>query len=105
MRGIETEILSYRGDLTVSKQSREVLRTDNKELKRQQGFATSDLLLKDFENRKGTLINLRGKINEYQDRYQILLKQVESLTTQMSKQSVVEPFKASQVPMPPQLSL
>lgn len=96
LRKFEEEILGLRGSLTGDKHDRDFIRTDNKELKRQQGFAASDLLIVDFETRKEGLNDIKSKINEYQDRYQILLRQVESLTVHPAKQqSVIEAYKAA----------
>ena len=53
LEAVENQSLEMRSILTSTKHDRDRLKIDNKELKRQQGFATSDLLLVDFESRKG----------------------------------------------------
>ena len=63
------------------KKERDAVKGDNKELKRQQGFATSDLLLVDFEVRKTALESMRAEIRELQDRYRILARQAGVVTT------------------------
>ena len=61
-----------RGDLTVSKHERAAIRRDNKLLRREQGFASSDLLLLDFENRLGYIQDLRAGILDLQTKYKTL---------------------------------
>jgi hypothetical protein len=55
LEGFENQSLSMRAVLTDTKRDRDRFKIENKELKRQQGFATSDLLLVDYESRKGML--------------------------------------------------
>ena len=76
LSALEERIVGFRGDITVSKKDRETVRLDNKDLKRQQGFASSSLLLVDFEKRKGQLENLRAQIQEIQERASLLETQI-----------------------------
>lgn len=72
--GIEERSLHLRAQLAVLKKDRDAAKDDNKELRRQQGFATSDLLLIDFETRKASLEGIRAEIRELQDRYEVLAR-------------------------------
>ena len=75
------QALDLRAQLAAMKKERDGVKEDNKELKRQQGFATSDLLLVDFEVRKTSLESMRAEIRELQDRYRILARQAGVVTT------------------------
>lgn len=87
LTGLEGEIGEFRGDLTSTKHDRDSVRLDIKELKRQQGFATSDLLIVDYENRKSKLDQVKATIREFKDRYNILLRQVEAANALTQKTS------------------
>ena len=54
-----------------------MLRTENKELKAKQGFASSDLLLIDYESRCNKVEALKAATAELKDRYAILKRQVD----------------------------
>ena len=69
---IEEVIVARRGDLTAHKKERDGIKFVNKELRRKQGFATNDNLLKDYEKRKSTLENIQAQIQECKDRCKIL---------------------------------
>lgn len=73
---IERDIINTRNSVTLYKHNREVLRDDNVELKRQRGFATSDLLIIDYEVRKNTIELLQQNIKELQERHFLLTKQI-----------------------------
>jgi hypothetical protein len=75
---LESSINGLRGTLSVSKHDRDVVKRDIKELRRQQGFATSDLLIVDYENRKSDLEAARSAVRELQQKYKILTGVVES---------------------------
>ncbi len=49
---------------------------ENSDLKAKQGFASSDLLLADYEKRRSKVEQLRASIAELKDRYNILMRQV-----------------------------
>lgn len=51
LSNVDTEILSLRSVVNESKHIRDETRLDNKELKLKQGFATSAMLVQDFEKR------------------------------------------------------
>jgi hypothetical protein len=59
-------ILAIRSQLSSAKRERDLVREDNKELKRKQGFATNDLLLQDYEKRKSAIDYAREQIIDYQ---------------------------------------
>ena len=73
---IERDIINTRNSVTLFKHNREILRDDNVELKRQRGFATSDLLIIDYEVRKNTIDLLQQNIKELQERHFLLTKQI-----------------------------
>ena len=75
---VESSINGLRGTLSVRKHDRDVVKRDIKELRRQQGFATSDLLIVDYENRKSDLEAVRSAVRELQQKYKILTGLVES---------------------------
>ena len=73
---LENELSGVRNQVTSLKKERDSLKKDLKSLSLQRGFAASDLLLVDFDKRKGSLDNIKAAIQEYQDRYKILEKQL-----------------------------
>lgn len=74
---VENETMAKRGALTGSKKDRDVIRDDNKELRRKQGFASSAGLLTDYEQRVKDLGDIKAKINELSDKYNMLASQVQ----------------------------
>eukprot|EP01038_Epipyxis_sp_PR26KG_P011678 gene11678-15638_t len=80
LANIEQQNSSHRNTLTLCKLSRDEIRMENKDLKQKQGFASSDLLLIDYEKRVKRNEELRANISELQERYTILLKQVNKNT-------------------------
>ena len=50
---LEMSVSGLRDRLTRAKKTRDALRKENAELKQKQGFIGSDLLVSDFEGRKG----------------------------------------------------
>jgi len=81
---LEVAITNLRGLVTTEKLMRDALRFENKELKAKQGFATSDLLLVDYEQRCNKVEALKAGTSELKDRYAVLKKQVEKSNTQSS---------------------
>lgn len=75
---LDNSITQLRNSVTVQKLSRDDLKLENKEYKAKQGFATSDLLLLDYEKRKSGSEELRMTVQELKNRYDILLRQVQS---------------------------
>lgn len=78
---VDEVITQSRNQVTLEKLERDSIRTENKEWKAKQGFATSDLLLVDFEKRKQRTEELQAAIIELKNRYEILMKQVNSVPT------------------------
>lgn len=72
----ENNILTIRNQVTNKKLTRDELRIENKELKNQQGLANSNLLLIDYETRKHKSEELHAAITELKNRYDILIRQV-----------------------------
>ena len=73
---LEVDLGGVRNKVTDLKKDRDSLKKDLKSLSLQRGFAASDLLLVDFDKRKRSLDNIKAAIQEYQDRYKILEKQL-----------------------------
>lgn len=72
---LEHSMTKMRNTVTIDKLNRDAIRLENKDLKAKQGFATSDLLLVDFEQRNAKLESLRATVDELKQRYQILMQQ------------------------------
>ncbi len=69
---LDAKLGDERDKLTKSKHERDKLRTSNEKLKQQQGFASSTLLVKDFEGRKSLLEALQTKLSELQNQHKYL---------------------------------
>lgn len=72
----EREIVENRNRLTACKHDRDVAKETNVDLKGQRGFATSDLLIMDFEQRKSVMDNLNATLKDLHDRQFALTSQV-----------------------------
>lgn len=82
---LENCTTELRNIVTSDKLYRDDLRAENKELRAKQGFATSDLLLVDYEQRCNEVERLKAAATELKDRYGILQRQVNrSLKTSTS---------------------
>lgn len=66
---LDAHLAEARDTLTKSKADREVVRSKNVALKRNQGFANSDLLVNDFERRKVDIEQTQHAITELQERH------------------------------------
>lgn len=77
---LEDQLVSLRSIVAVSKLQRDALRSENKDLKAKQGFATSDLLLTDFQKRKDKLEETKAKVDELMNRYKLLAGYVKERT-------------------------
>lgn len=77
LSALENKTTALRNIVTSDKLQRDSVRGENAELKAKQGFASSDLLLIDYETRRSKVEQLKASISEYQDRYNILMKQVQ----------------------------
>lgn len=78
---IDNEIMSLRSVVNESKHVRDVTRAENKDLRLKQGFATNIMLVRDFENRKHTIEQMKLLIKDCQEQYAILLDQLALETT------------------------
>ena len=94
---VDSEINRERSILTASKHDRDSIREDNVELKRQRGFATSDLLIIDFEKRKLTITELTNNIDELRERYFLLTQQIERNTKTLNRSGAIK----SKTALPP----
>ena len=84
LAGTEREIVDNRNRLTQCKHERDESKETNVDLKSQRGFATSDLLIMDFEQRKAIIENLNLTLKDLQDRQLALTKQVSKNNEQIS---------------------
>ena len=75
LEDVEGQILDMRAVLNVSKRERDGVKGENKELRRKQGFASSDLLLVDFESRRASFDIMAAEIMDLKSRYQVLAQQ------------------------------
>lgn len=73
---LENTTTELRNIVTSDKLYRDSQRVENKELRAKQGFATSDLLLVDYEGRCAKVEQLKAATTELKDRYGILMRQV-----------------------------
>jgi histone deacetylase 6 len=89
---LENTTTDMRNIVTSDKLYRDELRAENKELRAKQGFATSDLLLVDYEGRCAKVEQLKAATTELKDRYGILMRQV----NKSLKSSTSTPWVASQ---------
>eukprot|EP00597_Dinobryon_sp_UTEXLB2267_P016579 CAMPEP_0201094456 /NCGR_PEP_ID=MMETSP0812-20130820/2745_1 /ASSEMBLY_ACC=CAM_ASM_000668 /TAXON_ID=98059 /ORGANISM="Dinobryon sp., Strain UTEXLB2267" /LENGTH=845 /DNA_ID=CAMNT_0047347027 /DNA_START=12 /DNA_END=2549 /DNA_ORIENTATION=+ len=80
LSALEDDLNALRNAVTLEKLSRDAIKLENKDLKARQGFATSDLLLRDFENRSNRVETLRATVTELKERYQILLRKTNKST-------------------------
>lgn len=72
----ERDIVENRNRMTVCKHDRDLAKETNVDLKGQRGFATSDLLIMDFEQRKAVMDNLNATLKDLHDRQFTLTQQV-----------------------------
>lgn len=97
LASVEAVITSLRNVVTNLKLERDAIRGENAELKAKQSFATSDLLLADYENRKHQVSQMEAAIEELRHRYQLLVKQVQTQQQLMqSKSSASTPWLQSE---------
>mmetsp|Transcript_25534 Transcript_25534/g.37706 ORF Transcript_25534/g.37706 Transcript_25534/m.37706 type:complete len:839 (+) Transcript_25534:165-2681(+) len=73
---VDRDIVVERSKLTASKHERDIIRDENVELKRRRGFATSDMLIIDFEKRKNSMENLQQSIKELKERHFLLTQHI-----------------------------
>ena len=76
LAALENEITGLRNRVTTEKLERDGMRSENKDLRAKQGFATSDLLLSDYDHRCSKVDELRAAIAELKERYSMLSNQV-----------------------------
>jgi chromosome segregation ATPase len=80
LRGVlgttERDIVDSRNRVTFCKHDRDHAKEVNVDLKAQRGFATSDLLIMDFEQRKAIMDNLNATLRDLHDRQFLLTKQI-----------------------------
>lgn len=94
VNSIDQVITKLRNIVTSYKLERDSIRLENKELRAKQGFATSDLLLMDYENQKHQSDVLIAEITELKNRYEILNRQAK-LGMSMSGSNAFDPAGGS----------
>jgi hypothetical protein len=94
---LESNLVENRNSVTIAKLNRDSIRSENKELKAKQGFATSDLLLVDYEKRGTKVDEMRAKVSELKDRYQLLM----NLVNKSAKNKTLTGSSRSMASMPP----
>lgn len=72
LRTINMVVQNLRDQLTRMKHARDEARNENSILKQKQGFIGSDLLVSDFENRKGDIDVLRSKVESLKQKWRNL---------------------------------
>lgn len=93
---IDQVISRLRNVVTQYKLDRDGIRLENKELRAKQGFATSDLLLMDYESQKQRTEILLAEITELKNRYEILSRQAKlGNSMSLSGASNHNPFEGS----------
>eukprot|EP01039_Chlorochromonas_danica_P009053 gene9053-9991_t len=96
---LENVITTLRNNVTALKLERDSVRAENTELKAKQSFASSDLLLSDFEKQKNSLALLDATVVELKHRYEILVKQVQA-TQQLNQSKQPSVASGSSWPLP-----
>ncbi|RYG65207.1 coiled-coil domain-containing protein [archaeon] len=76
--GLEQIITDLRNQVTMFKLERDQFRGENGEMKTKQSFATSDLLLTDYEQQKSKVDQLGASVQELKHRYELLNRQVQT---------------------------
>ena len=72
LQSLNDSVSDLRDSLTKLKHSRDESRFENQALKQKQGFIGSDLLVSDFENRKGDIEILRNEVDALKARWRSL---------------------------------
>lgn len=99
LRGSSDDVVGVRDTVTRTKHARDMLRADNAALKQRQGFIGSDMLVADFETRKGDLVQFRSEVEQLKDRYREL-HQFVSAANQEAARSGVRGAAVAPVPLP-----
>jgi histone deacetylase 6 len=74
---LEREIIDLTSQSGMLKQERDDLKFTNLDLKGQRGFATSDLLIVDYEQRKTLMDNLKASLHHLQERHAALTSMIQ----------------------------
>ena len=74
--GLDAKLAAARDRVAKRKQERDALRAEALSAKQRQGFANNDLLVVDFERRKGDVARTEQKISELKERYALLEAEV-----------------------------
>ena len=84
---MDMELTNKRGKVRRAKKERDRLRSENSNLKQNQGFASSDLLVVDFEQRKNKLEAMRTNLAELKDQHRVLLTQAKTFEEVMGPET------------------
>eukprot|EP00937_MAST-01D_sp_MAST-1D-sp2_P005888 g5888.t1 len=79
-----------RDGLTQLKRDRDGARTENATLRQKQGFANSGLLVKDFDQRKVEMNQLRSRLAELRERHLELNEQMSSMQEELAEGGLLE---------------
>ncbi|CAN0439426.1 unnamed protein product [Ectocarpus sp. 12 AP-2014] len=87
---LEDDLNQERDHLTRAKKDRDTLRREVASLRQSQGFANSDLLILDFEQRKSHLKKLGQKLEEIKSKHHLLLLEQESIEERKQELGAVQ---------------
>ncbi|CAM9317093.1 unnamed protein product [Ectocarpus sp. 12 AP-2014] len=87
---LEEDLNQERDHLTRAKKDRDTLRREVASLRQSQGFANSDLLILDFEQRKLHLKKLGQKLEEMKSKHHLLLLEQESIEERKQELGAVQ---------------
>jgi len=90
LEALDEQINDHRALISTAKKDRDAVKDMNSELKRLQGFAGSDLLLTDFERRKGGTESVRLAIKELQEKKFLLTQQIRANNTRTRETQMVK---------------
>ena len=84
LAGLEAVLASERDRLGRAKREREALRAENLALRQRQGFASSELLVRDYEQRSAQLESMRRRVAESRREFQLLEATIGDCNTALS---------------------
>lgn len=72
VEAVEAQVAAERDQLSKAKHMRDSIRGANAQSKKQQGFVSNDMLVKDFEVRKRQMREMRDELTELREQYTYL---------------------------------
>jgi len=85
LKGQERDLTMRRDKITSAKRFRDELKRENVALKAEQGFASTDLLVVDFQQKNSKIEEIESVIEELRDRYESLTMQIELNKQEMER--------------------